>query len=52
MGQFPHHEFSNISGLSPVSVFSLELSCVHVLKYLKCILKYLSRLMKNFHFTL
>lgn len=29
MGQLPHHEFSNISGLSPVSVFSLELSSVH-----------------------
>lgn len=48
MGQLPNHEFSNVSGLSPVLVCSLELSRVHKMQ-LK-IFKH--RLMKDFHFAL
>lgn len=47
MGQLPHHEFSNISRLCPVSVFSLELSCVHKIQ----VKIFKHRLMKDFRFA-
>lgn len=48
VGQLSHHLFSNISGLFPVSVFSLELQCVHN----KCVKILKHRVGRNLHFAL